>query len=215
MEDFLWANATICRVEDSSNIKHCNSERAKLKLAINLAFACSLRIGELLGLTWSCIDISEESIKNGTAYVYVNKELQRVDRAALRQLEEKDVIIVDDSKVTAVLNSGTENVFHLEGNDSGRVLTRAESHGASDLINSSHKCFLNVLCRVLLIFVIHSDVHIKIKTFIGCPVTGNHISGTASDKLIAEGELISDYQDDQQVLRQQLLCPGCRCHPLR
>ena len=64
----------------------------KLKLAINLAFACSLRIGELLGLTWSCIDISKESIKNGTAYVYVNKELQRVDRAALRQLEEKDVI---------------------------------------------------------------------------------------------------------------------------
>lgn len=64
----------------------------KLKLAINLAFACSLRIGELLGLTWSCIDISKESIKNGTAYIYVNKELQRVDRAALRQLEEKDVI---------------------------------------------------------------------------------------------------------------------------
>ena len=43
-------------------------------------------------MTWSCIDISEESIKNGTAYVYVNKELQRVDRVALRQLEEKDVI---------------------------------------------------------------------------------------------------------------------------
>ena len=25
-----------------------------LSLAINLAFACSLRMGELLGLTWSC-----------------------------------------------------------------------------------------------------------------------------------------------------------------
>lgn len=67
-------------------------EDPKLKLAINLAFACSLRIGELLGLTWSCIDISEESICNGCAYVYVNKELQRVDRNALKKLEEKDVI---------------------------------------------------------------------------------------------------------------------------
>lgn len=28
-----------------------------LSLAINLAFSCSLRMGELLGLTWDCIDI--------------------------------------------------------------------------------------------------------------------------------------------------------------
>jgi integrase len=48
-----------------------------LKLCINLAFACSLRIGELLGLTWDCVDISDESIKNGTAYIFINKELQR------------------------------------------------------------------------------------------------------------------------------------------
>lgn len=67
-------------------------EDPKLKLAINLAFACSLRLGELLGLTWSCIDISEESIQEGVAYVYVNKELQRVQRDALQQLEGKDVL---------------------------------------------------------------------------------------------------------------------------
>ena len=65
---------------------------SKLRLAINLAFACSLRIGELLGLTWSCIDISDESIHNGAAYVYVNKELQRVERRAMQQLDDKDVI---------------------------------------------------------------------------------------------------------------------------
>lgn len=67
-------------------------EDPKLKLAINLAFACSLRIGELLGLTWSCIDISQKSIRDGVAYVYVNKELQRVARSALQQLDKKDVI---------------------------------------------------------------------------------------------------------------------------
>lgn len=33
-----------------------------LRLAINLAFSCSLRMGELLGLTWDCIDISPTSI---------------------------------------------------------------------------------------------------------------------------------------------------------
>ena len=35
-------------------------ENECLKLCMNLAFAGSLRIGELLGLTWDCVDISEE-----------------------------------------------------------------------------------------------------------------------------------------------------------
>lgn len=64
-----------------------------LALALNLAFSCSLRIGELLGLTWDCIDISESSIKAGNAYIFVNKELQRVNRDALEQLSEKGVIL--------------------------------------------------------------------------------------------------------------------------
>lgn len=68
----------------------CEDER--LKLAINLAFACSLRMGELLGLTWDCVDITPESIAAGKAYVYVNKELQRVDKSHMSVLEKKDVI---------------------------------------------------------------------------------------------------------------------------
>lgn len=63
-----------------------------LALALNLAFSCSLRMGELLGLTWDCVDISDESIKAGRAYIFVNKELQRVSRNALEQLSDKDVI---------------------------------------------------------------------------------------------------------------------------
>ena len=68
----------------------CEDER--LKLAINLAFACSLRIGELLGLTWDCVDISPESIAAGKAYIYVNKELQRVNKSVMKTLEKKDVL---------------------------------------------------------------------------------------------------------------------------
>jgi len=59
---------------------------------LNLAFSCSLRMGEMLGLTWDSIDISEDSIKNGCAYIFINKELQRVNRDALEQLGEKGVI---------------------------------------------------------------------------------------------------------------------------
>ena len=64
-----------------------------LSLAINLAFSCSLRMGELLGLTWDCIDVSEKSIKENTAYIYINKELQRVKRDVLEVLDNKDVIL--------------------------------------------------------------------------------------------------------------------------
>ncbi len=55
-------------------------ENECLKLCMNLAFAGSLRIGELLGLTWDCVDISEEAIKENRAYLYVNKEVQRVSK---------------------------------------------------------------------------------------------------------------------------------------
>ena len=44
-------------------------ENECLKLCMNLAFAGSLRIGELLGLTWDCVDISEEAIKENRAYL--------------------------------------------------------------------------------------------------------------------------------------------------
>lgn len=60
--------------------------------ALNLAFSCSLRIGEMLGLTWDCIDIAPQSIENGSAYIFVNKELQRVTRGALDDLSDKGVI---------------------------------------------------------------------------------------------------------------------------
>lgn len=76
----------------------CEDER--LRIAINLAFACSLRMGELLGLTWDCVDISPESIAAGKAYVYVNKELQRVAKNHMEILEKKDVVrIFPEGKV--------------------------------------------------------------------------------------------------------------------
>ena len=65
-----------------------------LALAINLAFTCSLRMGEMLALTWDCVSISEQDIANGHAAVYVDKELQRASKEALQKLDNKDVIKV-------------------------------------------------------------------------------------------------------------------------
>lgn len=63
----------------------------EVKLSINLSFACSLRLGELLGLTWDCVDVSEESIERGECCIHINKELQRVAKRSLEALGEEEV----------------------------------------------------------------------------------------------------------------------------
>ena len=74
-----------------------------LSLAINLSFACSLRIGEMLGLTWDCITIDDESIRENNAQIFVNKELQRVDTETMHKLDNKEIIYV----FPAIYNKGT------------------------------------------------------------------------------------------------------------
>lgn len=73
----IWTAETLMYAMDV-----CEDER--LKLAINLSFSCSLRLGEVLGLTWDCVDISPEAIEENRAYVYINKETQRVTKETLK-----------------------------------------------------------------------------------------------------------------------------------
>lgn len=42
---------------------------SKLYVAMNLSFACSLRMGEILGLTWNNVHISDDDIADDNAYV--------------------------------------------------------------------------------------------------------------------------------------------------
>ena len=49
----------------------CEDER--LKLALNLAFSCSMRMGEMLGLIWDFVDISDEAIEEGRVFIYIDK----------------------------------------------------------------------------------------------------------------------------------------------
>lgn len=66
----------------------------KLYISMNLAFACSLRMGEILGLTWDNVHISDEDLAKDDAYIYIDKELTRASKRAIEMLGEKDVIHV-------------------------------------------------------------------------------------------------------------------------
>lgn len=61
-----------------------------LKVLLLLALGCSMRIGEILGLTWDCVDFSDESIREGTAHVKVEKELKRCDKKSLEKLDQRN-----------------------------------------------------------------------------------------------------------------------------
>lgn len=73
-------------------LEHCDDDI--LSLALNLAFSCTLRIGEMLGIQINCIDVSDKSIEEGRASIYIDKELQRVNREALQKLDQKDVLFI-------------------------------------------------------------------------------------------------------------------------
>lgn len=83
----IWDAETIMRA-----LNECDD--SKLYIAMNLSFACSLRIGEILGLTWDNVHITDEDISNDNAWVYVDKELERVSMRALKALGEKSIIKV-------------------------------------------------------------------------------------------------------------------------
>ena len=63
-----------------------------LSICMHLAFSCSMRIGEITGLAWEDVIIDEESIATDNARVIINKELSRVNAAAMQKLKEKDII---------------------------------------------------------------------------------------------------------------------------
>ena len=63
-------------------------------IAMNLSFACSLRMGEILGLTWDNVHISDAELAADDAYVYVDKELERASKRAIETLDAKDVLYI-------------------------------------------------------------------------------------------------------------------------
>lgn len=67
-------------------------ENKWLKIAFHLCFTATLRLGELLGLTWDCVEISQEAIESNSAYIIINKEVERISKKAVEVLNQKDII---------------------------------------------------------------------------------------------------------------------------
>lgn len=63
-----------------------------LYVAMNLAFACSLRIGEILGLTWDDIHFSEND--DDASWLQVSKTLLEVFKMAAAATESRDILMV-------------------------------------------------------------------------------------------------------------------------
>ena len=57
----------------------------------SLAFACSLRLGEILGLTWKNVHIEDEDIAADNAYIYIEAELERASKRAIEAIGQKDI----------------------------------------------------------------------------------------------------------------------------
>ena len=47
---------------------------------------------------WDCCGVSKEAIETNQAYIYVNKELQRVTKEAVRELDAKDILLIFPEK---------------------------------------------------------------------------------------------------------------------
>jgi len=60
-----------------------------LHLAIMLALGCSMRIGEILGLTWDCVHMEDPLVQNNEAFLHVNKELMRCTSERIDALASK------------------------------------------------------------------------------------------------------------------------------
>jgi integrase len=81
----IWTAETIRDALDA-----CKDSR--LYVAINLSFACSCRLGEILGLTWDNVHITDDDIAKDDASIYIDKELARCSLKALEALNGADVI---------------------------------------------------------------------------------------------------------------------------
>ena len=69
-------------------------EDSKLYIAMNLALACSMRLGEILGLTWKNVHIEEEDIAADNAYIYIEAELERASKRAIEAIGQKDIYYI-------------------------------------------------------------------------------------------------------------------------
>ena len=83
--EYEYEERAVWTIEEAQQaIKAC--EDPILKSCMILAVGCSARIGEVLGLTWDCIDIPEGESGTEHAELHINKELKRCVKENLDKL---------------------------------------------------------------------------------------------------------------------------------
>ncbi len=104
----IWEAETIMKA-----LEACDD--MALYVAINLAFACSMRYGEIAGLTWDNVHITDDDIDDENSYLYIDKELSRCSREVRELLDDKDIIFVFPS---VMANSHTNLILKTPKTDS-------------------------------------------------------------------------------------------------
>lgn len=97
----IWTSEMIAKA-----LEAC--EDPKISIAIQLSFACSLRLGEVLGLQWKNVFISDEDIANDNAHIIVEQQLQRLSKKGIEELNAQDIIfrfpsVTENENLTTVL----------------------------------------------------------------------------------------------------------------
>lgn len=112
---------------------------SKLYVAMNLAFACSLRLGEILGLTWKNFYIGDENIAADNAYVYIEAELTRASKQAIEMLGEKDIFYI-----FSPLMPNTSTTYKLKLNHGDLKATQGDTgHAEIDMITKVYAHILD------------------------------------------------------------------------
>ena len=89
-------------------------EDRRLRIAMCLMFAASLRSGELVALTWDNVVITKQSISAGKSHLIINKTMARVSRKELEDTNYRDIYHVfpsvkyNASTVTVLKKNKTE-----------------------------------------------------------------------------------------------------------
>ena len=91
-ESEIW---TACKIQHALEI----CEDQILYLCINLAFSCSLRISEILGLTWNNIHIEDEDFEKDNTRLVVDKQYVRIDKSMIGILTKDEIYKQFDSQV--------------------------------------------------------------------------------------------------------------------
>lgn len=102
-----WELLTKCPTADANRPEHIPEDRPSwsmqelktafalvadegdelLEYAMHVAFVASGRAGEIAGITWDVVDISDESIASNNASIFINKQLQRVERSMITEMK--------------------------------------------------------------------------------------------------------------------------------